>query len=255
MIAVMINSKEGKEISFQLKRRGHQVLAVVWNDYGRQLAEGSGADFICFWGGRSGGELGEALTAKGVRTVVDASRLFTDEELSERVRELCRKKGWRYFRFSRPAAVATPHPLIHRVYTWEEAPAKAASLGKTIFLTTGSYNLELFVNSFYTKDCRLIVRVLPDYKVIKKVQDLGINQRDIIAMQGPFSRELNRAMFKACRASVVVTKDTGAAGGTDTKVAAALDLQIPVVVITRKPPRENEFYTPEELLEEIEKND
>jgi precorrin-6A/cobalt-precorrin-6A reductase len=77
------------------------------------------------------------------------------------------------------------------------------------------------------------VRVLPDHNVVKKCQELGLRPKDIIAMQGPFSKEMNRLMFKTFNASVVVIKESGRAGGTETKMSAALSLKIPVVVIKR----------------------
>ena len=52
-------------------------------------------------------------------------------------------------------------------------------------------------------------------------------------MQGPFSRELNRAMYEKYKANVIVTKNSGTIGGTDAKFQAAADLELPVVVIDR----------------------
>jgi precorrin-6A/cobalt-precorrin-6A reductase len=72
-------------------------------------------------------------------------------------------------------------------------------------------------------------------------------------MQGPFSLELNRALFKQYGAEVVVTKNSGVVGGTDTKIAAALELALPVVVINRPREQEGAITTREELLEKIRK--
>jgi len=66
-----------------------------------------------------------------------------------------------------------------------------------------------------------------------RCQSLGLLPRDIIAMQGPFSYAMNKVMFADYEAQVVVTKDAGVIGGTDTKMAAARDLGIPVVVVRR----------------------
>jgi precorrin-6A/cobalt-precorrin-6A reductase len=56
---------------------------------------------------------------------------------------------------------------------------------------------------------------------------------EIIAMQGPFSYELNKALLIDYRASVLVTKESGPVGGTDNKIKAALDLGIPVILMER----------------------
>lgn len=54
-------------------------------------------------------------------------------------------------------------------------------------------------------------------------------------MQGPFSRELNHALFRHFETTLMVTKDSGEAGGVDEKIEAAWDLGIEVVMIERPP--------------------
>jgi len=99
---------------------------------------------------------------------------------------------------------------------------------------------------------RIVIRVLPEHKVIKKCQDLGFQGRDIIAMQGPYSKELNKIIFKSYGASVVVTRESGKRGGADTKIAAAMALKIPVIVISKKNPHlTEEVKSYEEILASI----
>ena len=57
--------------------------------------------------------------------------------------------------------------------------------------------------------------------------------KQIIAVQGPFSTEMNVEMFRHAAAEVIVTKDGGQIGGADTKIAAAQILNLPVVMIDR----------------------
>ena len=52
-------------------------------------------------------------------------------------------------------------------------------------------------------------------------------------MQGPFSVALNVELFRHAKAEVIVTKDGGQIGGTDTKLLAAEILNLPVVMIRR----------------------
>ena len=61
----------------------------------------------------------------------------------------------------------------------------------------------------------------------------GFSPADIIAAQGPFSQELNRELFRAYGADVMVTKNSGAIGGTDAKIAAAIELGLMIVVVQR----------------------
>ena len=80
---------------------------------------------------------------------------------------------------------------------------------------------------------RLYPRVLPDEEVIAQVRALGVPRSHIIAMQGPFSRELNIAMLRQSGAAWLVTKESGAVGGQDDKIEAALEAGAVPVVIER----------------------
>ena len=60
----------------------------------------------------------------------------------------------------------------------------------------------------------------------------------IIAMQGPFSTQLNDALYAQLQIAVMVTKDSGEAGGVSEKVLPAPHRGIHVIVI-RRPPEES----------------
>jgi precorrin-6A/cobalt-precorrin-6A reductase len=109
----------------------------------------------------------------------------------------------------------------------------AASLGRKIFLTTGSRNLDKFVHSPALQDCELTARVLPTAEVIALCEDLGFDAGHIVALQGPFSMKLNAELFRKYEAEVIITKNSGTIGGTDTKFAAAAALNLPIVLIDR----------------------
>ena len=74
--------------------------------------------------------------------------------------------------------------------------------------------------------------------------------KEIVALQGPFSEELNIALYRQYGAEVVVTKNSGEIGGTDTKLTAARKLGLPVVMIDRpKLDYDVIAYTFEEVLD------
>lgn len=183
--------------------------------------------------------------------MVDTSHPFPGG-ISRLAKDFCRQHNIPYVRFVREEVELPVSPLLNPVGSWEEAAEKAAGFGNTVFLTTGSYNLELFLKYPGIVNKRVVVRVLPDHRVIEKVRSMGISPRDIVAMQGPFSKEMNRVTFKMYNTSVVVTKDSGRAGGTDAKISAALSLKIPVVLIKRPDFTEIDIdivYTYEQVLE------
>ena len=75
--------------------------------------------------------------------------------------------------------------------------------------------------------------MLPDPDLIRPLLERGISPKNIIAMQGPFSLSLNKAMLADFRIDCLVTKSSGKEGGYSEKIDAAKDAGIPVVVIKR----------------------
>ncbi|MGI9861512.1 precorrin-6A reductase [Moorella naiadis] len=230
-ILVVGATGEGRQLIRCLRQAGYQIVTWADSNYGEQLARQDGAVKIL-----TGPFTEDNLAILGSNgqpeAVIDATLPYPNH-ISRTLEAWCRQQQLCYLRFLRAETKLPDNNLIYQVASWEEAARTAARLGETIFLTTGTNNLEVFVKNDLLKDKRIVVRVLPEYQVIKKCQDLGLTPRDIIAMQGPFSKEINRAMFKACKAGVIVTRDAGPAGGTEAKIAAALALKIPVVVIKR----------------------
>ncbi|WP_338835000.1 Cobalt-precorrin-6A reductase [Moorella humiferrea] len=231
MILVVGSTGEGRQLIRSLRQEGYEVATWTDSTYGEQLAREDGATFILTVP-LTEGNLAALEGGRQPEAVIDATLPYPGR-FSLALEAWCRQNSIPYLRFLRPETELPRDSLIHQVTTWEEAARAAAGLGDTIFLTTGTNNLEVFVNNPLFKDKRIVVRVLPEHRVIKKCQDLGLTPRDIIAMQGPFSKEMNKVMFKAYKAGVVVTRDAGPAGGTEAKIAAALALKIPVVLIKR----------------------
>ncbi len=124
-------------------------------------------------------------------------------------------------------------PADHITYVPDVSTA-AAVLNRTAaraFITTGSRGAAAFGR---VKDAenRLTIRVLPSEEAVKLCRDAGFKGKNIICMQGPFSAELNEAMFRAAGAEVLVTKLSGKTGGFPEKIEAARRLGMQVIVIT-----------------------
>lgn len=231
MILVLAGAAEGREIVKALAQAGHLVLACAATPYGAKLLEGSGAAAIS---GRplGGEEIRRLLDANKVAALVDATHPYA-EEISAIALQACRDRGVRYIRYQRPPAPVPDHPLVHRAKDYPEAAEKACDLGDIVFLATGSKTLEIFLREAARKGCRVVARVLPQPEVLRKCLELGLEPSDIVAMQGPFSEEINIALLRHYQASVLVTKDGGSPGGAGEKYAAAIKLGLPVVVVDR----------------------
>lgn len=229
MIVVLSGTGDGRWLTGELNKLGYRVLVAAPSGYSAEFTAENGVV-----------RMEEALPADtddwlrriNAQVLVDCRHPFARDNGAELARD-CEKLGIPYLALGREETRVEPGELVFPVYSMQEAAEKAAGLGKTIFLTTGSHDLEHFTKLQEQQGIRLVVRVLPEHRVIKKCQDMNIKPKDIVAMQGPFSKQINKALFKMYRASVVVTKDSGQAGGTDTKIEAALSLKIPVVLVKR----------------------
>jgi len=229
MILVLAGTKDGRELACQLSQKGYRILATAVSKYGGDLLQESGAGEVLAKG-LTPQELKKILQLRGIRLIIDATHPFA-QQISVQAMEVAGELQLPYLRFERKKACLPENPLIYKVKTMEEAAQNAFSLGQTVFLTTGSKTLEIFLA--IRREGRIIARVLPDPEVIRKCFNLGLTPRDLVAVQGPFSKELNKTFFREYGVDVVVSKESGIPGGTDSKIEAALELGIPLVIVER----------------------
>lgn len=99
-----------------------------------------------------------------------------------------------------------------------------------ILLTTGSRELGAFGR---LPRERLFVRVLPGEEALALCRAAGIPPAHIVALQGPFSEEMNVALLHHCRCSWLVTKESGVRGGFSEKLTACRTTGVRALVIGR----------------------
>ncbi|MGB9660559.1 MAG: precorrin-6A reductase [Moorellaceae bacterium] len=245
MIVVLGGTSDGGEVIQALAERGYGVLATAVTPYGAELARKAGAAEVR-QGELTAPLLRELLLSKKPLALIDATHPFA-VEITALGRQVCTELSIPYFRYRREKALLPEDPRLTVVSSWEEAAAAAAAAqGKNVFLTIGTRKLEIFTRHPELKLKRLIVRVLPDKASLEKCLSLGFGPRDIIALYGPFSYELNLALYQQYGAQVLVTKNSGKEGGTEAKIRAALDLEMEVIVI--EPPVEPWGMSLEEIL-------
>ena len=75
--------------------------------------------------------------------------------------------------------------------------------------------------------------MLPSVESVDICRKLGYEGRHIIAMQGPFSTEMNLALLREFQCRFLVTKDGGRAGGMDGKLEASRAAGAQAVLIDR----------------------
>ncbi|MCM1049756.1 MAG: precorrin-6A reductase [Clostridiales bacterium] len=118
-----------------------------------------------------------------------------------------------------------------------------------VLLTTGSKELSKYCVSEELKR-RLYVRVLPSIESLSLCMEQGICGKQIIAMQGPFTMQMNEAVIRQYGISCLVTKESGVSGGYQEKIDAAKSAGIPVFVIGC--PEKDEGYSFDEVCMKCE---
>ncbi|MFN3467395.1 MAG: precorrin-6A reductase [Candidatus Brocadiales bacterium] len=230
MIMVMSGTVDGRELVQELARQGKKLLTTVATAYGSALYEDMGLSDLCVEGRMDKAGLIKFIEENGIDTIIDATHPYA-KEASKNAMEACKTKGVRYIRFERDSTQLPKSPLLHTVKDLEDAVELASTLGKRILVTTGYNSISSFIRLRYKND--LVVRILPVPEHIQGCIKLGIPPWNIHALQGPFSKEFNRATIKEFNIDVVVTKDGGKEAKTLEKIEACLEEGIPIVVIQR----------------------
>jgi len=160
--------------------------------------------------------------------VVDATHPYA-VAASLNISFACNEAGLRLVRVAR---TETKAPGCTYLSDADELLAFLAQTPGNIFATTGVSYAAVFARlvDFQT---RVWLRVLPSLDSLRICYENGYRSDRLICMQGPFSEDLNRAMFASAEARILVTKDGGAAGGFPEKLAAANNLGMLTAVIKR----------------------
>ena len=230
MIFIAAGTQDGRELAGFILEYGYEVTASVVSEYGEELLNRYKGIKV---NNKAMDEAGfvEYFTLNKVECFVDASHPYA-ANISTNAMKACEKCGVPYIRYER-ASSQLDYDKAYYVESVEAAAEKAGELGKHVFLTTGSRSLPVFAKAAALKDCDVVCRILPEPEVVREARELGFSPNHIIAMQGPFSKELNKELFIKYNADVVVTKNSGTLGGADTKFAAVKELNLPLVIIDR----------------------
>ena len=238
MIWIISGTQDGREIGAKLADREinkspekrQEILMTVVSQYGKVLAAHKGIDVEV--GRFKQEDMVRIIKEKHIILILDASHPYA-AIVSETARSACKAAGIDYVRFERPEISLPYYDKLYHAKDEFEAADMAGKLGKSVLLTTGSKTLSAFVHSEALKGKKIWARVLPVSGVIKLCEDLGMKAKHILAIQGPFSYEMNLAMIRDYKADVMVTKNSGLVGGSDTKLRAAMDAGISVIIIDK----------------------
>lgn len=161
--------------------------------------------------------------------IVDATHPYATI-VTENIKKAAKDAGTVYLRLKRDTGAGNQEDGITLFDDNASCAAALAHVKGNILLTTGSKELAVYCKDPALKE-RLYVRVLPGMESLTLCREQGIVGRQIIAMQGPFTEEMNEALIRQFQIACLVTKQSGANGGYQEKIEAAHRAHIPVYAV------------------------
>lgn len=168
------------------------------------------------------------IRKNSISLVVDISHPYA-LEVTKNAKEAARKLNINYIRYVRKRTKEAEGCIY--LDSIDQCQEFLKSVKGTVFFTTGSKNIKNFES--VRENNRFVYRVLPAIESIEQCLKNNVKIKDIVAVLGPFSENMNAAMFKEYGADYVVMKDSGKPGGTYEKIQACKRLNIPAVIIGR----------------------
>ena len=245
---IFSGTTEGRRLSEAFSRAGAAHKVCVATPYGEEvMTEDPYAEVRV--GRLTKEEMVRLLREEGTDTVFDATHPFA-KEATENIREAAAEAGAAYVRILRSEGNDDKESGSDKmkVTYFSDTDACIGALNGTegrILLTTGSKELPAYakVRDFASRG---FARVLPVKDSIDACLKAGLPSSQILAMQGPFSQELNEALIRQFGIDILVTKETGRSGGFEEKIQAAKACGIRCFVIGK--PSEEDGITVEEAV-------
>ncbi|MDX8335133.1 MULTISPECIES: cobalt-precorrin-6A reductase [Cetobacterium] len=226
MIWIIGGTKDSRDFieSFPFKEK---LIITTATEYGGKLLE-SVKDIRVLCKRLDTEAMNEFVERNSIEIILDLSHPYA-EEVSKNAIKCSKEKNIKYVRFERENLISEEEVIefshIENLVEYLE------KLNENILVTLGSNNLDKFKN--LKNKSNIYFRILPKWEMIKKAEDFGILPKNIIAMQGPFSKELNTAMMKQYNIKYMVSKKGGDTGGEKEKIASAKEMGITLIMLSR----------------------
>lgn len=245
---------EGRKIAEFMDKNNISGVVCVATEYGREVMPELNSVEIRS-GRLSEKEITKLIESENFNLIIDATHPYA-EEVTKNIKTACTGTNTQYYRVLRDENLnelnnlkdKNNNQIIKRVKNTEEAIIWLSGTTGKILNTTGSKELSLYCKIPNYQE-RLVVRVLPESKIMEQCKELGIKNSNIIGMQGPFSKELNIGFLKQYQCEYLVSKNTGLSGGFKEKIEASIECGVKVLVIDR--PQDGIGYSYDKIIEMI----
>lgn len=232
-IALFAGTTEGRTLAETIAQLEVPAALDIFvaTDYGKEgLPEGEHIRVFCRRLDRD--EMVSVFRENQYDLVVDATHPYA-KLASENIREACSLTSVKLLRVLRPEENAG---ISGSGAVWVESVKEAVRYLKqtdgNVLVTTGSKELSQYKELPGWEE-RVYARVLSLPEVVSQCAEMGFYGAHLIAMQGPFSMEMNLALLNSTKARWLVTKESGKAGGFREKEEAAKRAGAGLIVIGR----------------------
>lgn len=217
-VIVFAGTTEGREIAEFLDRKGISAHICVATEYGEQLLQGD-QNLEISHERLNAEEMELLIKEKKCEMVIDATHPYA-AEVTINIKKACEAAEVSYIRVLRENQENQNSGDCLYADSVEDAVALLEHTKGNILATTGSKEAAKYT-ALTDYESRVFLRVLSLPDVVKQCKELGFQGKNLICMQGPFSKELNIAMLRQWDCKYLVTKMSGATGGFQEKIDAA----------------------------------
>lgn len=251
-ILIFAGTTEGRLLLEKLSGKQAEIYVSVATEYGKECLpeeqKTAGGSVSITAGRMKEQDMTEYIKKRQIGLVIDATHPFA-VEATKNIRKACKNAQIPYLRLLRDRKEpGRESGNVTYVSSIEEGIDRLQKTEGNIFITTGSKELWKYTKLNNYKE-RCFARVLSSKEAVEESMRLGFTGRHLIAMQGPFSEEMNVCMLRHIRASYMITKESGKPGGFLEKERAAEKAGADLIVVER--PKED-GYSLEEIVERVE---
>ena len=227
MIWVIGGTKDSRIFLEKFTSADKNIVVTTATEYGGKLLEGLPVKVVS-----------EKLPLENMRVfiernsinmIIDISHPYAFE-VSKNAMKVAEEFSIVYYRFEREEIHIIPDKFTE-FENIEDLINYCDGLNGNILVTLGSNNIEHFSKVKELK--KFYFRILPKWDMVKKCENNGILPKNIIAMQGPFSLNMNKAMIEQLNIEYLVTKKGGDTGGEREKIDACNDKGIEVILLDK----------------------
>lgn len=224
-ILLFAGTSEGRRLAERLSAAGVEAVVCVATEYGKEILPDL-PGLTIREGRLDEAEMEQLMRSERFCAVVDATHPFATI-VSENIRSAAEAAELPYLRLKRDTSYggalehrACSAPRVKVFASHEECASFLMGQEGNVLLTTGSKELAPYCEEDALRD-RIYARILANAASLSAAEEAGLPGRQLIAMQGPFTEEMNAALIGQIDARFLVTKETGAAGGFFEKLLAA----------------------------------